>query len=529
MNISTGGGAGLPHSVKDSENGLDRLASRLSETLERQKVAVISASSIAYFALTFFLAQRKLYWFDELFTVYLCRLPDMQSVWRTLLTGVDANPPLFYLLTRTSQHFLGDSPIATRLPEILGFWIFCLCLFRFTSLRLPFLSACVSMLFPIVTGAYWYAFEARPHGIVLGFCGLALISWQAAADRTARRGWWLLALGGSLTCALLTHSYGFLIFIPIAFGELSRTLIRKKLDWPVWATIAAPSLAVLASVPFVHRVLAEMGFAASLLKLVVLYGNFLLPAAGVIFGSLILTFLLHTKADGVKNQPGLRGYEVVALWTFVAVPVFEYLAAKATGAPFFSRYGVSTVAGFAGLLGVVVARKPGVAMGTLLLLLWQIVLAFVSFASGSVLYEPSSGYAISTRMNQFNERYVAMDAAENGNLPIVLIDDLDFIPTAYYAPPSVASRFVYVRWGDDGVKEWYDRLRACCQTTTPALELEQFLATHDTFLVYGRLLANYRLSKLIDKGATVIQKKEMGDHFLALVTYHKGTVAGARP
>jgi len=243
----------------------------------------------------------------------------------------------------------------------------------------------------------------------------------------------------------------------------------------------------------------------------------------------MLTLLLRTQTEDHKNQPGFRSHEVVALWAFVAVPVFEYLAAKATGAPFFSRYGVSTVAGFAGLLGVVVARKPAVAMGALVILLWQIVLTSLQFASGSVLYEPSSGYAISTRMSEFNQRYVEMDAADNGNLPIVLIDDLDFLPTAYYAPSRVASRFVYIRWGDDGVKEWYDRLRACCHTETPAFELAPFLESHDAFLLYGRLASPSRLMKLIDKGVKVIRKREVGDHFLALVIYHKGTIQGARP
>ncbi len=531
MKISTAGSTGLPQSAKDSENGLDRFASRLSETLERRKFVVIAAFSLVYFALTFFLAHRKLFWNDELFTVYLCRLPDLKSVWRALQNGVDANPPLFYLLTRASQHFLGDGPISTRLPEILGFWIFCLCLFRFVSVRLPLLSAFVSMLFPLVTGAYWYAYEARPHGIVLGFCGLALISWQAAADRTPRRRWWLVTLGGSLTCALLTHSYGFLIFVPIALGELSKTLSRKRLDWPVWMTIAASSLAVLASVPLVHRVLSGTAFPASLLKIVILYANFLLPAAGVIVGWLVLTFLVRTKTEGVEHQSGLRNYEVVALWAFVAVPVFEYVAAKLTGAPFFSRYGVSTVAGFAGLLGVVVAKKPVVAIGTLLLLLWQIVLAFVAFAADSVLYEPSSGYAISTRISEFNQRYVEMNAAEYGTLPIVQIDDLDFMPTAYYAPPSVASRLVYIVWDDEGAAEhgWYGVVRTYCHLTTPAFELAPFLASHDTFLVYGRPASAYRLKKLIDKGATVIQKREIGDHFLVLMTYRKGAVKGDHP
>src|SRR5258708_19602834 len=225
-----------------SGRSFNSAATWLSETLERHKGAVLAVFSTASFALTFYRASRKLCWLNELFTVSLSRLPDFKSVWHAVLNGADFNPPVLYLLTRFSEHILGEGHIATRLPEILGFWVFCLCLFRFVSLRLSVLSACVSLLFPLVTGAYWYAYEARAHGLVLGFCGIALISWQAAAERAARRGWWLFALGGSLAYALLTHSYGFLIFAPIALGYLCSTISRKRLDWPVWTTIAASSL-----------------------------------------------------------------------------------------------------------------------------------------------------------------------------------------------------------------------------------------------------------------------------------------------
>ncbi len=105
------------------------------------------------------------------------------------------------------------------------------------------------------------------------------------------------------------------------------------------------------------------------------------------------------------------------------------------------------------------------------------------------------------------------------------------MPTAYYAPPSVASRLVYLVWDDEGASEhgWYGALRTYCHLTTPAFELTQFLASHDTFLVYGRLASTYRLTKLIDKGVTVIRKRETGDHFLVLATYQKGAVNGAHP
>jgi hypothetical protein len=502
------------------------VANRLSESLERHKLEVLAVFSTAYFLLTVYRVSRQLFWFDELFTLYISRLPNLKLVWRAQMNGVDFNPPLFWVLTRFSEHILGEGPIAARLPAILGFWVFCLCLFRFISLRLSVLRACVSMLFPIVTGAYWYAYEARAHGIVLGFCGIAVISWQTAADRSARRGWWLFALGGSLTCALLTHSYAFLIFVPIVFGELSRTVSRKRLDWPVWTTIAASSLAVLASLPFVHRAISDVGsqnfFSANLAKMVMVYTDLLIPAAGMLVGWAVLTFFVREKREGLTDEQGLRGYEIFALWAFVAIPVFEYAAAKLTGAPFFSRYGISTVAGFAGLLAVAVGKRPAVAIGTLVLLIGQIGVASLGFESGSVLVEPSSGYRISTRIREFRERYEWID--EEKALPTVLIDDLDFMPTAYYAPASVASQLVYIVWPKWDINgEGSARLRACCKSEPTVLGLADFLLSHDAFLVYGGPRSAYRLAYFVNAGATIKTKMETRDHFLVLVTYPKGT------
>jgi len=507
-----------------SGRGIDSAANWLAETLQRYKGAVLAVFSIVYFGFTFYRASRKLFWFDELFTVYLCRLPDFKSVWHAVLSGADFNPPVLYLVTRFSERIFGEGHIATRLPEILGFWVFCLCLFRFVSLRLSVLSACVSLLFPLVTGAYWYAYEARAHGLVLGFCGIALVSWQAAAESTARRGWWLFALGGSLACALLTHSYAFLIFAPIILGELWRAKSAKHLDWPVWTTIGVSSLALLASVPLVSKVVTEVRsqtfFLANLVRLQGSYEALLTPnGASVLIGWLILTCMFYEEREGLGLKRRFRNYEVFALWAFVAIPAFEYGAAKFTGAPFVSRYAVSAIAGFACVLGAAVSKRPALALGTILLIAAQIGWDFKRFASGSVLVEPSSNYQISTRIHKFGERYEWM--AEDKALPIVLLDDLDFLPTSFYAPVKVASQLVYVGWPMDINGKLLTRMRVCCNSEPAIVELADFLASHDAFLVYGGPRSADRLQYFVNDGATVKTKRISGDNYLVLVTYKK--------
>src|ERR1039458_10781398 len=189
-------------------------ADRIADGLRRRKYVVLFLFSVLYLLATCFRASRKLFWFDELFTLYISRLPDMASVWNALKQGVDFNPPLFYGLTRLSESLFGEGHIATRLPEILGFWIFCLCLFRFVSSRTSVLAGLIAMVFPLVTTAYFYAYEARSYGVVLGFAGMALICWQAAT-RLRRSNWWALGLFLALLCAILTQTYAILLLVPL--------------------------------------------------------------------------------------------------------------------------------------------------------------------------------------------------------------------------------------------------------------------------------------------------------------------------
>jgi hypothetical protein len=141
---------------------LETSAGRISEALNRKKYVVLLLFAIAYTFETCYFASRKLFWFDELFTVYISRLPDLASMWRALLEGVDFNPPLLYELTKLSEFLLGESSVAVRLPAIVGFGVFCLCLFRFVSIRSSALGGFVSMLFPMVTGAYGMPMKQDP-------------------------------------------------------------------------------------------------------------------------------------------------------------------------------------------------------------------------------------------------------------------------------------------------------------------------------------------------------------------------------
>jgi len=105
--------------LKQWEGLIGKSANRLAEEINRHSYVVLGLFSCGYFAATCFRASRKLFWFDELFTVYISRLSDLKSVWKALLHGADSKPPLLYVFTQFWQHLLGEGPMVTRLPAIL--------------------------------------------------------------------------------------------------------------------------------------------------------------------------------------------------------------------------------------------------------------------------------------------------------------------------------------------------------------------------------------------------------------------------
>ena len=205
-----------------------------------------------YLVSTFVVASRKLMWNDELFTFHIARLANVSELWSALMTGADQIPPVFYLITRASFFLFGINHLSIRLPEVVGFWIMSLCLYQFVSRRSSALYGFVAMLFPLVITAYDFAYEARPYGLVLGFCGLALLCWQSAAEGRYRKVS-LIGLAVSCAAAVSTHYYGVLIFFPLALGEIVRSISRRRFDVPVWVALGLALIPLLLFIPLIEQ------------------------------------------------------------------------------------------------------------------------------------------------------------------------------------------------------------------------------------------------------------------------------------
>ncbi|HEY6346658.1 MAG TPA: glycosyltransferase family 39 protein [Bryobacteraceae bacterium] len=490
---------------------IQRAGDSLVRALTLHQYAFLLLASLGYFAITLYRAERRPFWFDELFTLYISRLPDLRSIWSALTHGVDQNPPMLYLLTHWSQAAFGANELGARIPQVVGFWVFCLCLYRFVSIRTNALAGFIALLLPITTRGYWYAYEARSYGVVLGFFGLALISWQAATDRSSRRWIPLAGLAVSLTGAALFHCYTFLFFVPFGVGELVRTFQRRRLDTAVWCALLIPAIVSVATVlPLLH------GLRGTQAPDVI--GN---PWQNIGSGwdlsvhrTLTLALFLLISAWSVAGLPSgkpladsFAWHEIACLAGILCTPLVAFCAALAAHVQLFGRYSLITMAGAACLIGAACARSRIVGLLVLFAILVIITKQFAGFRRGTWVVVPNSDLAVGTRSANDNFSLEFVETSAHRDEPIVLMDPQEFAAISHYAPPPIRSWFVYLLpdltiagyvrpqqccGGPGKLTDAqnvggadYFRLQQCCGAPGTITSKEAFFAAHRSFFVYG--------------------------------------------
>jgi hypothetical protein len=415
-------------------------------TCERHRLWLLGASSVLYAMAIGLIAVRKQLENDELFTLHTAKLPSMADVWAALMSGGEQSPPFFYVLTRASLSVFGDSSLALRLPAILGFWLMCVCLFAFVAKRSSVLHGTFAMLFVLTTGAYDYAFEARPYGLVLGFCGVALVCWQSLAQGARRRAVPLIGLTASLGAANACHYYAVLALLPFACGEVARTASGRRIDVAVWVSFAASLAPLGLFIPLIKAALAySPGFWAQ-----PSWGNIpgffyfmLTPAAVPLTGMLILAALYFAilpesaQEDVEAWQPGLRSYEVTAALGFLALPFVAVAMAMFVTDAFTYRYAIPATLG----LGILVPcgfRQVLRGQNALTVILVLCLAAGFVRRGGMTLQE-------SAMHVQRREGVITMlQADRTGIEPVVCSDPHLFLILSHYAPPELRSRLVYL-------------------------------------------------------------------------------------
>ena len=535
-------GARAPHTPLSSRSGgfqraIDRV-NRSASSLERRGLLLFVALSSLYWPITALLASRKLMWNDELYTYYVAILPSMRDVWAALESGGEQTPPFFYLTTRASFDIFGVNNLAIRLPAMLGLWVMSACLLVFVARRTSWLPALCAAVFPLVTWAYQYAFEARAYGMVLGFAAVALLSWQSVALGRGRV-LWLLSLALSLSAAVSTHYYALFVILPLALGEATRTFINRRIDVGVWAAFAFPAIPLVMHLPLIRAGQAYSGAfwaAPQWVNVPDFYSHLLAPAlvgiAAVLVAGIVHAVLVSGERGRVPepSDPALPVAEVMAALGLIVLPLVIVIVAKVATGAFTNRYALSAVLGFAVLAGFGVAaafrRHPlmrGAAAAALV--------GWFALSQARELIEPTGfSVPVSQLSIEWPSRSLTTVARE---LPFVVADPHTFTQLSHYGSPELTARIAYLadpalalkhlghnsveRGMLDLVKPWF-RMNV--------VEFEPFVAEHSRFLIYGDFVEleflNWIVTELQARGLRFELLNRQGDHLFLLASKSEG-------
>jgi hypothetical protein len=443
-------------------------------------------------------AARLPLWNDELFTYYFGHLPGLDALWGELSRGAEQTPPGFYLITRASIWAFGSSPLALRLPEIVGFVVACAFLYLVVRRRSSPLAGLVAALILGTSSTRAYAVEARPYALVLGLSAVALWSWQRAAEHGRQRRLALVVLGLSLAGAVSSHYYAVLLLGPFAVALVVRARTDGRFDWPaalalgggiVPLVVFSPLLASAAdyaatfwAVPTWAQSLEFYGGLAPVALPAVSAVSLPVVAGGVTLAALVIV-------AGVVRQRGVSFllssapvHEWVLYGALALLPVAGVVIAKLVTGAYVARYVLPAVLGLAALVALVVHRLDrripvaAPAAGVLLVVLVTVAAADLSAAGAEA---------------QRRLATVAFLDANSGGRPVVVASAHEFFELShdiarrggpelrYLADPDLALTVL----GTDTIELGLVQL----QEFAP-LQLRDFdgyLRTHDDFLLFG--------------------------------------------
>ncbi len=478
--------------------------------MEKHKYWILLLLTIIYSVGAKGHAAGKPFWYDEVITLIVAQSPDLATTWKAALQ-CDANPPLPHLLTHLAVRWFGTGEVSARLPAIAGFWIFCLCLFRFVYRRAGICYALSALLLPVVTEAYYHTAEARAYGPELAFCGLALVAWQAATGDAKRLGpVRLAALAGlslSLAAALLCHYFAILLYLPLGGAEAFRSYRTRKIDWGVCAALAAGATPVIlraATIVGVVKGFSHTWAPAYLRQAFEFWETGLQHGASywaLLLGLLALLCLRAKGEDGASIAIRIPGHELVAGVLFLAIPLAAVVGGLLVTHMFSARYALIGLTGVC-LLSPMVAAEffgsralPGLLMTAVLT--FGLALTLIDYTENP---------------NPYDDDPILREALEHG--PVVIPDGQLFLQMWHYAPERLKQRLVFLVDLDAAVKYMgFDTIDGGVEalkqlSSVNVVAWKAFAAPGREFVVYQNLLRpGWVLPRVLDEGAAVQVKK----------------------
>ena len=505
---------------------LERVVTRLASLIERHKYLSVLLYSAFFMLSCALLSATKLFWYDEMATYYPAKLPTVAAVLDFFWKGLDVHTATASLVLRATMALFGDSPVVDRLPFAASYLVCCICIFVFVARRCPAVYAGAAMIFPALTLMFYYATEIRPYGLVLGMTGTALVCWQAAEEGRLR-GLSIAGLFLSLTVAICCHYYAVFLLVPFWLAELTRTWMRRRIDWAVWFALVLSPLIILIFLPAIRN--ARSSYAGGMLavqphlsQIASSYSYVLSISNAPILGAIVACLLLaptlsRGKSTSFDSAP-------VADWVLAGslslLPVYVVPASLLVGA-FHERYILPCVAGVAIFLAFALCRalKANRLVGSILLLFF--LAWFAARSMSAIRTQSAANGGLRTPLGQPLQNTSWMRELARSDLPIAVAPAVFFMTVQLYAPSPARDRIYYLadqqaprHFGDIPSNET-NLLRFSSVLPLRVVDFHEFLSHHPRFLLCMESEhLNWLVPALLDAHAKVLLRTRADSYFV---------------
>jgi len=483
-----------PESARSSSTATARRKNS-SENLATAGVLILIAYAIFR---SIFAAASKPFWYDEVLTVILTRLPNVSAIWRALSQAADGQPPAFYLIERAASAVTRDPHIALRIPAIFAFACVLLCSFFFVRYRSGAPYALLSTTALLLTVTYsTYAVEARPYCMLVACVAFVLHCYQRAS-RTR----WIILMGFGLMAAEALHYYAVFVLFPLALAEIAFSVKTRRLRPTVWLAFAATFLPLVAFWPLLLRLKRYYGphiwDPPTLRHAGGAYGWLLDMPASVhpeVAAAVVLVLLGFFVALAFRKvrTVSIRDpffHEHVLLWALLALPIAAYAATKFAHGPFDRKYVLPVALAIPLAVGYILPRLSRAVVVLLAVLVLSVL------ATREVRFWTSQLGRFGDVKSPAAPLESSVNLAGHPELPVVVSDAVDYLSFVYYGSPGLAGRLVVVVDPSEEVayvgSDSLDRNLISIRSFYPlrVYEFQAFVAGHPRFLLYSDGTAN---------------------------------------
>lgn len=389
---------------------------------------IVAALFTAFYLVTsLIIASHRLFWFDELFTIHIARLPSVGMLWDSLAHATDSIPPTYYLLVRLFGQMFGPSELTARMPSVIamtvGLWVTFDCARRLTDS----LHGLIALGVLGCSFLPYYGYEARPYAIYFMLAAMAFWLWTCTPANDKRAA---LLFGLVMLLGITAHYYAFMCLVPFGLWEVLRWKRGRGISPKLIAGILGVAIPFALLSPlilsFSHQFAGGFWNRPSFQELRDIFPQ-LFPDTLLLLALILLWIVLSGRMDDKQEVEGMSPSESVG-WLFLCIPLVGFALAEWKTNAYFSRYFICVLPGvavaFACLLWRNLRSLRAVTVGIFILLAsWGVV------KQGLVALYPESVEATGTRQYLEIESTLRMD----GKTYFVFSNPLLFLEAQYYS------------------------------------------------------------------------------------------------